>query len=199
MRAEYSTQMGDALAQTFDKNVAQVGLLAARASATISGQSGGEQIVDANYRTVGSNLAAGFFDAAQALDEKDVPDQDRYGAVLPAQYYLLVQETNNINRDWDGRGSFADGRIVMVAGIPVIKTNNLPQTNVTSGPSAYQGDFTNTAALIWQRGAMGTVKLLDMAMEGEYDIRRQGTLMVAKYAVGHGILRPHCSVELSVL
>lgn len=198
VRAEYSRQLGDTLAQAFDKNVAQVGLNAARDSATITGQAGGTVIEDADYRTDGAALAAGFFGGAQALDENDVPDNDRWGAVLPAQYYLLAQETNVINRDWDGRGSFADGKVVMIAGIPVVKTNNLPQTDVDSGPTDYQGDFTNTAGLIWQRGAMGTVKLLDLAMEGAYDVRRQGTLMVAKYALGHGILRPHSAVELTV-
>jgi len=44
--------------------------------------------------------------------------------------------------------------------------------------------------------AMGTVKLLDLASEMEYDIRRQGTLMVSKMAVGHGILRPECLYEI---
>jgi len=48
-----------------------------------------------------------------------------------------------------------------------------------------------------QKEAVGTVKLLDLAMESEYDIRRQGTLMVAKYAMGHGILRPECAIELA--
>jgi len=28
----------------------------------------------------------------------------------------------------------------------------------------------------------------------EYSARHQGTLMVAKYAVGHGVLRPEASV-----
>jgi hypothetical protein len=33
-------------------------------------------------------------------------------------------------------------------------------------------------------------------MESEYQIWRQGTLMVAKYALGTGILRPEAAVEL---
>ena len=37
---------------------------------------------------------------------------------------------------------------------------------------------------------------MDLAIESGYDIRRQGTLMVAKMAVGHGILRPESAVEL---
>jgi len=35
-------------------------------------------------------------------------------------------------------------------------------------------------------------------MEGEYQINRQGYLMVAKYAVGHGVLRPEAAVEIAI-
>ena len=44
--------------------------------------------------------------------------------------------------------------------------------------------------------AIGTVKLLDLATESEYQIERQGTLFVAKYAMGHGVLRPECAVAV---
>jgi hypothetical protein len=84
----------------------------------------------------------------------------------------------------------------MVAGIEVVKTNNLPSTNVTTGPAAYQGNFSTTVGLVMNKEAVGTVKLLDLATESDYDIRRQGTLIVSKYAVGHGILRADCAVEL---
>jgi hypothetical protein len=46
--------------------------------------------------------------------------------------------------------------------------------------------------------AIGTVKLLDLATESEYQIERQGTLFVAKYMMGHGVLRPECSVAVTV-
>jgi hypothetical protein len=68
---------------------------------------------------------------------------------------------------------------------------------VTTGPTKYQGDFTKTAGVIFQKGAAGTVKLLDVALESEYMVSRQGTLIVAKYAVGHGELRPECAIELA--
>ena len=44
--------------------------------------------------------------------------------------------------------------------------------------------------------AVGTVKLLDLATESEYQIERQATLFAAKYAMGHGVLRPECAVEV---
>ena len=46
--------------------------------------------------------------------------------------------------------------------------------------------------------AIGTVKLLDLATESEYQIERQGTLFVAKYMMGHGVLRPECAVSYKV-
>ena len=195
VRGEYSQQMGFALRNAFNRNVLQTGVLAARASATVTGGYGGSALVNAAYATDGAVIASGVFAAAQALDEKDVPENDRYVFLKPAQYALVAQTTNVINRDWGGSGVYADGKVLKVAGVSFVKSNNLPSTNVTPLPTAYQGNFTNTRFLVMQKGAVGTVKLMDIAMESEYDIRRQGTLMVGKYAMGHGVLRPECAVE----
>jgi hypothetical protein len=197
VRGPISEQLGDALAQQYDKNVAQVGVLAARASATVSGGNGGTVIsAGATVTTDASVLAAAIFTGAQTLDEKFVRSKERYVALKPALYYLAAQKTTLIDKDWDGRGSYADGTIQSIAGITIVKSNNVPSTNVNSGPSAYQGNFTATKGLIWVPDAMGTVKLLSLAMEAAYQIMWQGTPMVAKYAVGHGILRPECAIEI---
>ena len=195
-RSTYSAETGRALAKSYDQNVAQVTALAARASATVTGGNGGTELTNAAYATTGSTIAAGIFAGAQALDEKDIPENDRYAVVRPAQYYLLAQTTNVINKDWGGSGVYAEGTVLKVAGVSIVKSNNVPSTNVASGPSAYQGDFSNTEGLVFQKAATGTVKLLDLGIEMEYDMRRQGTLIVSKYALGHGILRPECAVEL---
>jgi hypothetical protein len=50
--------------------------------------------------------------------------------------------------------------------------------------------------LVMTQDAVATAKLMDMSVESEYQINRQGTLMVAKYAMGHNVLRPACSVAL---
>lgn len=195
-RSEYTKQSGRALAKKFDTNSLQVAVLAARASATVTGGNGGTQLTAAGYATTGSTMAAGIFSAAQKLDEKDVEDMDRYAIWRPAQYYILAQTTDVINRDWGGAGVYAEGSVLKVAGVHIVKSNHVPSTNVATGPAAYQGDFSNTQAVVMNRKAIGTVKLMDLAVEMEYDIRRQGTLIVAKYALGHGILRPECAVEL---
>ena len=51
-------------------------------------------------------------------------------------------------------------------------------------------------ALVMTVDAVATVKLMDMSVESEYQITRQGTLIVSKYAMGHNILRPACAVSL---
>jgi len=204
VRAEYSRLLGMALAKQFDLQTMRVGLLAARSSANVTGGNGGTAITSANARTSGADLAAAIFDAAQAMDEKDVPENERVALVKPEQYYNLVQTTNVINRDWGGAGVYADGTVLRVAGIQIVKTNNLPTSNISAASgenNTYNGDFSNTAALVMQKQAIGTVKLMDLAVEqttGDFNIMYQGTLMASKYAMGHGVLRPECAVEIKI-
>lgn len=198
VRSEYSFQLGAALAKEFDTNVAQVAVLAARASSTTTSGNGGTALTDADADTSASSLVATAFDAAQTLDEKDVPEEDRFLFVKPAQYYNLVQEDSVIDVDLQEsrNGGRDSGRIYRVAGFEIVKSNNVPTTNVTTGDADYQGDFSTTVAVAMHRSAVGTTKLIDLATEMEYDMRRQGTLMIAKYAIGHGILRPESAIEI---
>lgn len=196
VRGVYSKKQGTKLSNTYDANVQQVICLAARAAATITGGDGGTVLTNAAYATTGATIAAGVFDSAQALDEHNAPEDDRYCNLRPAQYYLVAQTTNVINRDWGGSGVYADGTVLKVAGISFVKTNQLPSTNVTTGPAAYQGNFATLQGLVYHKDAVGTVKLMDLGVESEYDMRRQGHLMIAKYAVGHGILQPENAIEL---
>ena len=205
VRSEYSRLLGMALAKKFDVQTMQVGVLAARGSATVTGGNGGSTITTGagSGAITGAQLAAAIFGAAEAMDEKDVPENDRVAIVKPEEYYKLVQTTDVINRDWGGSGVYADGTVLRVAGIQIVKSNNLPTTNISSATSGtnntYHGNFTNVKALVMQKSAIGTVKLMDLAVEqtsGDFEIMYQGTLMAAKYAMGHGILRPDCAVEI---
>ena len=200
VRSIYSSELGRALANQMDKHVYQAMLLASRASAA-SPQAAGQQETDADFATNAASAAATIFSAAGKLDALDIPADDRYCAVAPATYYNLIQGTTVINRDWGGSGSYSDGKVLKVAGINIVPTNNLPSSNINSGvaqgsDASLAGNFTNTVGLVWHKSCAGTVKLLDLSTEMEYDMRRQGTLMVAKYAMGHGILRPEAAIEI---
>lgn len=204
VRSEYSKQMGESISLQLDKHILQLIILASRKGQLLDGTDGvaspdGQQVTDADAASNGDSLVQSIFDAAQILDENDVPDEDRFCAVRPAQYNLLVNGTSKaINRDYAGAGSIASGRILGVAGVEIVKSNNIPSTNITSDPAGavYQGDFTTTVAAVAHRGCVGTVKLMDVASEMEWDIRRQGWLMVSKMLLGSDYLRPESAVEI---
>ena len=203
VRSVYSSEMGRALAFQMDKHVLQTMLQAAAASANVgdSRYAAGTIITDADSNTNADSLIGSIFDAAEALDDAYVPAEGRYCFLKPEQYYLLANASKAINVDFSGRGSIADGSVPQVAGINLIKTPHLPTGNITSGVDAGTGsrqavNASNTTAIIAHTSSVGTVKLMDLAVESEYDIRRQGTLMVAKYAMGHGVLRPEAVVQI---
>lgn len=198
VRAPITDAMGDALAQAYDQNVARNIVRAARATNVVTGEAGGTSITAATVHTDATVLAASLYGAAQALDEKNIGSENRVAAFKPAQYYLAVQKNDLINKDWDGRGSFADGTIQSIAGIKLMKTNNLPQANDTANtniPATYRADYSAVKGIVWTPEAVGTVKLLDLKSEAEYQIRQRGYYMVSSYAMGHGVLRPPCAVE----
>lgn len=196
VRSIYSKESGLALAYQMDANILQAGVLAARAANPITGLPGGTSLINANYRLDSTTLAGGLYSAAQAFDENAIPETERTAYFRPAQYYLLAQNTTAINTLYGGNGSYADGTVVRIAGIELVKSLQLPVTNVTTGPAKYAVNASTTAGLVMHKQAVGTVKLMDLSMQAAYDIRRQGTLIVARYAVGHGVLRPDAAVEL---
>jgi hypothetical protein len=72
---------------TMDKNILQVGVLAARAAATVTGGNGGSVITNATALSSADSLIGSVFSAAQKLDEKDVPSDERYAYLSPAAWY----------------------------------------------------------------------------------------------------------------
>lgn len=202
-RAEIVTEMARALANTEDKQLLQVGILAARASGTVQGRDGGSVIkAGVNAKNDAATLAAAIYTSGVELDEKDVPEDDRYAFVKPLQYAMLAQYENIANR-FIGTGSYSEGTTGKLNNIQIIKTNHLPSTNIAQDPEAtnpnnvYYGDFTNTAALVMNRQAIGTVSRQGLIVEPKWILERLSHLLTARILQGHGILRPECAVEIS--
>jgi len=173
-RAEIVREMSRALANTEDKQLLQVGVLAARADAILTDGNGGSVVnAGATVNTDGDVLAAAIYSAGVKLDEKDVPEEDRYAFVRPLQFALLAQSENIKDHDI-GTGSYSDGTTGKINGIKVIKTNHLPNTDiaqstdVTKPNNVYYGDFTNTAALVMNRQAVGTVSRQGLIVEPKW-------------------------------
>ena len=207
IRGIYAKEMGRVLANNYDQMVARSIIAASAGAAVVTGgpTPGGNIDVstnDAAVATVAANWVAGIFAAAQAFDEQDVPKEGRWCAVKPVDYYKIVQSTVVSNRDYGGTGDVAKGLIPQVAGINIVMSNHIPTTDESGGitgnrNAALDMSYLTTVGCAWHESAVGTVSLMDLAFESEYDIVRQGYLMVAKMAVGHGILRPEAAIQFT--
>jgi hypothetical protein len=223
VRSIYSTEIGRALAYTADKNLIRSVIAGARKSTDRFGGStasdgylGARVRVGLDATTTGSELLDAFFVAAQKMDEANVPSEDRFAILPPGEYYKMVNsDSDAINRDYAGEGSVAKGEIIRCAGIQIMKSNHVPtadesstqdvlhgaagvknDVNGTSG-AGYSGEnYSTTKGIIFHREALGTVKLMDLSLESDYIMERLGTLMLAKYAMGHNVLREECCYEL---
>lgn len=204
VRQIYSKELGEALARTVDNHLLQLAVLGARSSALVSGGNGGNVITDLDANTNATSLISSIFEGAEDLDNNNVPENDRFCVVSPDIYYQLVNNDKILNRDFGGvNGVYADGTVLKIAGINIVKSNatstaftDLSTASTTGHNNTYTGNFSTTVAVIFHKSSIGSVKLMDLKMETDFDIRRQGTLMVAKMALGSGFLRPEAMVEI---
>ena len=261
VRAPYTHQLGEALANQFDKNVLRIAVKTGAkngqagtdatglvpSAAWIPGQLKGGSVIysDAAAGQHPTNAGAGLYDSvntshavadvggpdnlrknpnascirkalfesARLLDEKDVPQSDRYAIVTPKMYYEMVNNTSGtdvvsssmINKDVGGEGSLAAGTIVRVAGITLLTSNHLSNSDEDGVDHKWSGatgndyviDCAKLAGIVFQKGGFATLKLMDLTVEQEYLIHRQGNLFVSKYSMGHGSLRPESVVVWS--
>ena len=213
VRSAYSTEMGRALSFQKDKHILQTIGQASLASANVTGGDATTNITNTGIAsstdaTAANAMIDAIFAAAKELDANYVPSEGRKCFMRLEEYYKLANATNAVNVDFSGgaNGGVASGKVAKIAGIELVPVPHFVSGNVTAttekGSATNGGSFpqavnlTNFVALVSHPSAVGTVKLMDLAVEKEYDIRRQGTLMVAKYSMGHGVLRPEAAVGI---
>ena len=220
VRSGYTTAIGRELAYHSDRALIRTVIAGARATTDRFGVAAGTstQFLGAAINETGADTAytaaemvTAIASIAQKMDEKNVPAEGRYVLLTPAEYYKLVSSGNDaINTDFGGMGSIATGEVAQVAGIRILKSNHIPNGNEANtifddaaiannpfgGSAGYSANFGNTVGVAFQTEGVGTVKLLDLGLESEYQLDRLGTLMVAKYAMGHGVLREECCYEI---
>lgn len=176
----------------------------------------------ADFDASGADLIDAIGKAKQAMDERDVPvDSMAVNALVkPAQWYLMARSDKNLRKEYGGQGDVTRDVLQLVSDVQVIKSNaplfgkdvtaynagtnadglvghptdayRLPETY----PAKYLGDNTKTRGIVWVEPAAAVLTAKGVQLESAWDIRRQGTLMVAKMAFGAGKLRSKCAVEL---
>jgi hypothetical protein len=201
-RTPFTREDGKAIARLFDQNVARVGVQAALTTASRFAGTGdiyeaktvGKIINAANSNTDVAVLKAAIVQMATNYDEKDIDEADRYLYLKPATYHLLAADSETISADYGSAGDIKALRIPQLHSFSLIKTNNLPTTNVngTYG-NKYNVDARNVVALAMKPWSVGTVKVRDMSvgMTGnDYKVTHNATLVVSRMLLGHGALRP---------
>ena len=223
-RAQYSTELGEALARAYDKRIARLLTVGARTS-TGDLTANKPDAADAPFRTgtvidlnkaapTADDLVAAVFSAAEALDKKDVSNDSRVLVCDPESFYSLIQSSRAVNYDFNQQGtngSYKEGQIVKLAGFNIYSSNHIAQGDATAGDQeqgyVFNGtltkstvDMTNTKMLAFQRNAVGCVALKDiqMSMTGsDYQVMYNATKIKGQFAIGAGVLRPECCVEIS--
>lgn len=145
LRSIYSAELGKALAKRMDIQILKT-LFAAglTTTANYSGGPVGTEITSADTLSA-DGLVAALFDCAKALDEKEVPSEDRFAILTPFQYYkLLTADNTAINKDTSsGAADAAKGSIAEVAGIKLYKSPHIEGVQVAVSGQA--GDDANVA------------------------------------------------------
>ena len=210
LRSTYTVELGRALARKMD-NLCARSLFAAAGTIAEGAMRGGQTISDGNMLTQADVMASSIMGAAQKLDEYDIPKEDRMCILNPAGYYLLLRAAGGIggtdsyaallSQDYSmGNGDFAEGRVLMVGGIPVVVSNNagfgVNFTQEAGENNELAVDMSNAAGIVAHKSATGILKLKDLQLEHEYMIQNQGNLFVSKLACGVAPLRTDGAIKL---
>lgn len=219
VRSIYSSEMGNALANAADKNIFATiqqasetttgGDLAGYwANGDFTSGAAGQVQVSADATVTGQEIVDSIIKSLETFDAHDVTGE-KYCVLNPATYYALMgTDTTAMNRDFGGNGSVAGGSVPTVGGVKIYMSNHLPAGTTADTPTPLtaadggsgRAAYDPTSAvkgLVFTKDAAATVKLLDLGVESEYQIERQGTLMVAKYAMGHNVLRGKAAISLT--
>lgn len=212
VRQSYTTELGRALAYEQDRRAARM-IFAAAANTTEplnlarnTGRVGFTFTLSAGYAAAsqsakGDELVGAIFACAAAMDKKDVPMDGRCIALGPDDFYALTQSSRAINVDWNGNtganGTYAEGRVMRIAGIPILESNFVTQAAYTTQVgydrnTDYAQDLTKCRGLVWRKQAVGMLTIREPELQitsGDHNIVYQAAIMVARMAIGMGVLR----------
>ena len=213
IRGPIARQIGQSLAEHYDRRIFRVLDQAAEATAAVTGEPGGFEVnLGANKEYDAQALVDGFFEAAAVLDERSAPKDGRVAVLSPRQYYSLISsvDTNILNRDLGNtQGNLTSGEgLYEIAGIKIYKSNNIPflgkygvgtgatieNTDTTNEKNDYGDttDFTNSCGLVFHRDAAACVEAIGPSVQtsgSDVSIMYQGDLIVGRLAMGAGAVR----------
>ncbi|UXQ84884.1 putative major capsid protein [Ralstonia phage 10RS306A] len=205
VRGEYSKQLGEALALAADGSVlAELAALSAVAE-NLPGLGAGAQIqlktatsVAVADPTVGQEILASLAQARMVLGKKYVPSADRAFFVTPEAYSSILAALMPQSSNYHAIIDPETGNLRNIHGFEIIEVPHF-ELGGADGKHAFPvGLAGKVVGLAMHRSAVGTVKLKDLALERARRPEFQADQIIAKYAMGHGGLRPEAVVAVLV-
>jgi hypothetical protein len=201
VRGPYSRQIGQSLGLVQTRRIAIMHILASRDTSDRVDQPLPSYAWDANMKTSASAIETGFFAAKQYKEENFITGYEWEGRLPWAQYLLcarnLGMQSTDVSLEKAGSGNRVAGTLGMIAGIPTRATNNIPKTNITTGPTKYQGNFSTTVGHIGSRMAVGKLQRKGLTMNMKEQAERLGFIIIGSELNGYGKLQVEESFELA--
>lgn len=210
VRVEYSRQLGEALAQSADCAIInELANMAAKdapeAAENIPDNGSGAEKVQGTGKAFefatglaisqsaeyGNKIIEGLLAARAAFTKNYVPMGDRYCLLTPEGYSALIKALMPDSANYQALFDPNSGKLQTICGFEVIEVPHLLNDGV-DGKHELNTQFTaaKLQGIVFHRSAVGTVKLKDLAMERARRAEYQADQIIAKYAMGHGGLRP---------
>jgi len=197
LSAPYSRQLGESLAGVSNARIGQMMVLASReTNAPYVGGPLPSYYYDAAIANNAAKLEEAAYKAVEWIRTYDIGGgKPKYWLRHP-QHLLLVRYTGIDAEVTTGSGNRANATVGPVAGMSVEGTNSVPTTNVTTGPTKYQGDFSTTYGMIANPMAVGKLQRRAKKVVIKEQDDRLGTIIIASQLEGYGKLRPECAFEV---
>lgn len=210
VRVEYSRQLGEALAMSAD--CAIINELANEAANDAKFKDGNipdngkdddlvpgtgkafefatglEISQEAEY---GNKILEALLAARAQMTKNYVPQGDRYCLLTPEGYSAVMKALMPDAANYHALFDPNTGKLQTICGFEVIEVPHLLNNGV-DGKHKLNEKYTDAKlqGIVFHRSAVGTVKLKDLAMERARRAEYQADQIIAKYAMGHGGLRP---------
>lgn len=207
-RSPYASELGNALAISFDKSVlAELAKEALNNQENVQGNGkGGVITTRLDAGTVGINKQTGLaiyqtlLQAKAKMSLNYVPAEDRFAYLDPEYHAALASAIDFLNRDYGASGSILEGNVIRLAGFNIIEcphltgggddANNAMQGDGHIFPSTYKN---KKPIIICHKTSAGVLRLKDLSMEQGRRIEYQADQIIAKMSVGIGGLRPEAT------
>lgn len=203
-RAEYSRQLGESLAVSADGAVIAEGVAVSQESANLPGLGTGgiveletETSVATSSAAIGKEILDALAKTRTVFTKNRVPASDRYAYLTPEAYASVLMALMPNVANYQAIINIQNGQLLAVHGFELIETPHFEDGGADSKhefPAALAG---KVAALCVHRSAVGTVKLRDLALERARRPEYQADQIIAKYAMGHGGLRPEAAAVIT--